>query len=306
MRAAGVAGLPDGPVARRLGRPEEQVRRRRRLIVGPRSSPRPYSATEDELLRVCWTESADIEALANELGRSVGSVRLRAQNLGIHLPPQRRRWQFDEDTVLRDGYELGRSCADIAEQLPGRTSAAVAARAAKLGIATYARVWSDQDDERLRILIREGIAVESIAEALARTPQALAMRARRLGLCQPLSGLSPRSGRPWTAAEDDALRINVALNPAALARTLGRSPTSVVQRMRRLGLRTGRSPHHLIARRDALTPGERLTVARELRAGGPGRVFAVARRLDAPAALVRAAASESMPRVEALSSDAHQ
>lgn len=307
IRAAGAAGLPDAPVARRLGRPEEHVRRRRRLIVGARSSPMPYSAVEDERLRACWAAGGDVETLARDLGRSVGSVRLRAQNLGIHVPPQRRRWQRDEDTVLREGYELGLTCAQIADRLPGRTPAAAAARAAKLGIATYARVWSDEDDERLRVLVREGIAVESIAEALARTPQALAMRARRLGLRQPPTGLTPRSRRLWTAAEDDALRINVALNPAALARTLGRTPTSVVQRMRRLGLRTGRSPHHLVARRDELTPGERLTAARELRNGGPGRVFAIASRLDALPALVRAAASKSMaPAGEMSPSNAHR
>jgi len=294
VRAAASAGLPDRPVARRLGRPEDQVRRRRRLIVGPRSSPRSYSTTEDELLRACWADSGDIEVLARELGRSAGSLRLRAQNLGIHRPLRRRRWQRDEDAILRDGYERALSCAQIADQLPGRSPGAVAARAGKLGIATYARVWLPLDDQRLRTLVGEGLAVEPIAQALGRTPQALTMRARRLDLVLASRGVAPRAGRPWTTAEDDVLRVNGALNPAALASALGRSSSSVVERLRRLGLKTGRSPHHPVVRRGTLTPGERLTAAREVRAGGPGRVFAVARRLDASPQLIRAAAAESM------------
>ncbi len=293
VRAAASAGLADGPVARRLGRTVEQVRYRRHLLVGPKWSPRPYTAVDDEVLRARWRPGEEIGELARELGRSVGSVRLRAQKIGLHRPACRRRWLPDEDMRLRDGYEHALSCEQIANRLPGRTSGAVAARAAKLGVATHARAWSARDDHRLRALCGEGLTVDAMALILGRTPQALVMRLRRLDISHSVSSGAVRSGRRWTAAEDEVLRVNGALNPAALAGVLGRSSGAVTQRMLRLGVRQGRSPHHPVPRRRALTPGEEVTAARELRAGGPGRVFSVARRLDIPVEVIRTAAAEA-------------
>lgn len=291
--AAAAGGVPASTVAKRLGRPAEQVRRRRRHLAGPGSSPRPYAAGDDERLRACWERAGDVESLARDLGRSVASVRQRAQALGLHRPRPRPRWRPHEDAVVRDGYEQALSCAQIAEQLAGRTAGAVAARAAKLGIATYARAWSPLDDRRLRALIGEGLPAESIAQALGRTPQALALRARRLGVAAPEPRGAPRSAQRWTATEDELLLLHRALNPAALAELLGRSPSAVTQRMRRLGLLGGRSPHHPVVRRGALTPGERATAVRELRAGGPGRALAVAHRLNVTPAAIRAAAAQA-------------
>jgi hypothetical protein len=75
--------------------------------------------------------------------------------------------------------------------------------------------------------------------------------------------------------------------------------------MRRLGLRGGRSPHHPVRRRGALTPGERVTAVRELRAGGSRRALAVARRLDVSPAIIRTAAAHGAPsELEAVASTA--
>ena len=296
--AAAGAGVPDSPVAQRLGRTVEQVRRRRRGLAGPRISPRPYSAADDQRLRAVWA-GADVERLASELGRSAGSLRLRAQALGLHRPQPRRRWQPEEDAVVRDGYEQALSCTQIASGLTGRSAGAVAARAAKLGLATYARAWTHIDDRSMHVLAGEGFAIEAIAEALGRTPQAVLMRARRLQIALPAPRAARRSGSRWTAVEDDVLRVNGALNPAVLAQTLGRSPHAITQRMRRLGLRDGRSPHHPTARRGSLTPGERVTAARELRTGGAGRVLTLARRLDVSPSLIRAAAAQPVSIREA-------
>lgn len=291
VRAAAATAIPDRQLAQRLARPVDQIRRRRHLIVGARPAARPYSAAEDEQVRACWADGGDIDALARGLARSEGSVRLRAQALGLYRPQPRRRWRPDEDAIVRDGYEQALSCTQIANELAGRSAGAVAARAAKLGIVTYARAWSPLDDHRLRVLSAERRAVESIAQALGRTPQALLLRARRLGIALTPAPITPRARRRWTPAEDEVLRINRALNPAVLAGALGRSSYAVVQRMRRLGLHAERSPHHPAVRRGTLTPGERATAVRELRVGGPGRVFALARRLEVAPEVIRAAAS---------------
>ena len=296
VRAAAAVGIPDAEIAQRVGRSVAQVRHRRRMLSGPRTPARPYSAADDQRLRDGWREGANLVELARELERSLGSLRLRAQALGLHRPQPRRRWQIAEDAIVRDGYEQAHSCAQIARQLSGRSAGAVAARAAKLGIATYARVWTQLEDHRLRRLAAEGFRVETIAQALGRTPQALHLRARRLGIALPAGPVAPRSGRRWTATEDEVLRINGALNPAVLAEVLGRSPHAISQRMIRLRLRVGRSPHHPAPRRGALTPGERSTAVRELRSGGRGRALAVARRLDVSPAAIRAAAAQSSGR----------
>jgi hypothetical protein len=242
---------------------------------------RAYTPADDQRIRASFTDGRDVQALGRALGRSPGSIRLRAQKLGLHQPEPRRRWRPYEDAAVRDGYELGLSCAQIAAELPGRTASAVAARAAKLGVANYARAWTPPDDRLLRALVRDGVELERAAELLTRTPEAVRARTRKLGLTPPRSNWAGHTPRPWTASEDEQLRLHSGLNPATLAELLERSPEAVVQRLRSLGLRAGceRSPHHLVPARNGLTPGERAAIARELARGGPRRRLALAARL---------------------------
>jgi hypothetical protein len=293
LRAATAAGVPAAALAARLGRDPEQVRRRRRVLLGSSLKPRPYRPDEDRAIRACWASGSDVAQLARELGRSAGSVRLRAQALGVHRPVRRRRWREYEDAAVRDGYARGLTCLEIATELPGRSAAAVAARAAKLGLATYGRAWTDQDDRSLRRLVLEGLELERAAQVLARTPDALRARARKLSLELPRSQHSHHSARRWTHAEDEQLRLHAGLNPATLADLLERSPEAVTQRLRRIGLRVARerSPHHPVPTRNGLTPGERATVVRELRTGGPRRQLALAQRLGRAPAEIRTLAA---------------
>lgn len=281
LRAGSATGLPAAAFAAPLRRPAEQVRRRRRALVGSGTAPVGYSAAEDRAIVACWRGAGDVDALAHELGRSAASLRLRAQKLRIHQPAPRRRWQPHEDAAVRDGYESGLNCGQIATELAGRTEAAVAARAGKLGLTTYARLWTSRDDRVLRQLSRDGTELERAAPVLARTPEALRARARKLGIAPLRSRRADRTGRPWTRADDELLELHAGLNPALLAELLSRTPEAITQRLRRLGLREGaqRSPHHPVPGRGELTPGERATAARELRIGGRRRHLALARRL---------------------------
>jgi len=289
VRAAAASNLPASALAVALGRTADEVRRRRSTLVGAVQAARPYSASDDDAIRAGWVAGHDLESLARELSRSPGALRLRARKLGLHAPSPRRRWVPAEDAAVRDGYERGLTCGQIATELSGRTASAVAARAAKLGVATYARVWSPNDDRDLRQLIREGLELEQIAQRLRRTPEALRARTRKLGLASPRSREAARGRRRWTVQEDDRLRLHVGLNPAALAEMLDRSPEAITQRLRRLGLRQGaeRSPHHPVVAGSGLTPGERATILREMQAAGPMRHLAIARRLQIPPAHVQ-------------------
>lgn len=289
LRAGATVGVPAATIAVHLRRPADQVRRRRRALMGTARAPVRYSAAEDAAIVSCWRRGGNVGALAEELARSVGALRLRAQELGLYRPAGRRRWRPDEDAALRDGYGLGLTCAQIALEIDGRTATAVTARAAKLGLGTYGRRWTPRDDELLRRLVREGVDIDAAAELLARTPDALRRRAHVLEIAPPLRRQTGRRRRPWTQAEDALLALHRERNPAVLARQLDRSSEAITQRLRALGLRDGSegSPHHPVRARGGLTPGQRAVIARELDAGGPRQQLALARRLGVRPAVVR-------------------
>ena len=195
---------------------------------------------------MCLGHGGDLITLAHRLGRSPDALRLHAQHLGLHRPQPRRRWAEWEDAVVRDGYTSALPCAEIARQLPQRTTTSVAARARRLGLISYARRWSTYDDQRLMRLIARGSTLEDVAQRLGRTPEAIRRRASRLGVEAPAPAPAPRHARRWTREEDELLRLHHALNPARLAELLGRSDAAVCRRLCAIGLRARaqRSPHH--------------------------------------------------------------
>lgn len=291
LAAAVRAGIPAAAIAERLGRSVDAVKNRRRALrlVAP-ASGRPYQADEDAAIRQSFLHGDDVRQLAQRLGRSPDALRLRARILGVHEPRTRRRWTPTEDTVVRDGYRNALSCSEIAHQLAGRSAEAVAARARKLGLADFGRTWTPRDDARLRFLCTREYTVDRIAEALIRTPEAVRARRRRLGLPAPAHSRK-HAGRRWTVGEDELLTRHAELNPATLARWLGRSDRAVTQRLRNLNLtKPGvRSPHHPVPRRASLTPAER-QVARREGAGDPARALVIAARLRRDPRTIRQAA----------------
>lgn len=288
LRVADRAGLPAAVLADRLARPVGQVRWRRHVLGLVSPPARPYAAQDDAALRRAFTSSeGDLVQLAGQLGRTPGALRLRAANLGLYRPSPRRRWSTSEDAALRDGYDSGLTCQQIARQIPGRTVAAVTARARQLGLANHARRWTAAEDERLRQLATSR-RLEELARVLGRTPEALRQRARKLNVVTPQADVLPRAGARWTAGDDDLLRLHSALNPATLAQLLGRSDRAVTIRLAKLGLRWGRerSPHCRTAHPTPLTPGEQALLRRELARGAPVRLLTVARRLGLASTLL--------------------
>lgn len=288
LRSAVAARLPATALAERLDRSVDQVRARRRQLDLTGSAAHRYTPAEDALLRDRWADAARAEELAQRLGRSPDAVRVHAEALGLHRPARRRRWTAAEDTTVRDGYADGRTCRHIAELLPGRTAGAVTARARKLGLTTYARRWTEADDERLRRLLGSRSPAQ-LARALGRTPEALRRRTRTLGLATAAPPDPSRAGRRWSPEEDDLLGLHAALNPAMLAERLGRSDRAVVARLRRLGLRAGRqrSPHHPAPTTAGLTPGEWRLLDRELRTTTGHGLLALGQRLERSPTVIR-------------------
>lgn len=280
LRAATAARLPATVIAPRLGRPVEQVRNRRRILGLARAGYAPYAAEEDRAIREAWSASVDLVALATRLGRSPDAVRIRARELKLVRSASRARWQDSEDAAIRDGYDSGLTCAEMAKELSGRTAEAIAARARKLGLTTYGRHWTRREDE----MLRRAAATMTIGQStrwLGRTPEALRQRSRHLGITSPVADAAPSGGTRWTEDEDATLRLHAALNPARLAGLLGRSDGAVARRLSQLGLREGRtrSPHHPVSTNGRLSPAETRLLAREVhRRDGLGRER-LARRL---------------------------
>lgn len=268
VEAATRAGVPAPILAERLGRPVGQVRWRRRTLGVGAPASRLYGVDEDDALRGALENGEDLEELARRLGRTTGALRLRAVRLGLHRSAPRRRWSPSEDAAIRDGYDSGLRCAEIARDLSDRTAAAVAARAAKLGCATHARRWTRADEDRLRRL-GPTFRLDGLARLLGRTPEALRQRARRLGVWLREGGEAVRSGARWTAEEQDVLYLHPGLNPATLAEMLGRSDRAVTIRLSKLGLRAGRqrSPHRRTPPPVRLVPDDQPASSPALRHG---------------------------------------
>lgn len=282
LHVAIVGGVPVSAIAARLDRSRDQVRARSRSLVARRAPAQPYLSHEDDAIRRCVLEDGNLAALASLLGRSSDALRIHAQQLGLHRPAPRRRWEEWEDAAVRDGYTSALSCAEIARQLGSRTPGSVAARARKLGLSTYARRWSVGEDHHLTRMSVLGVSLEQAALQLGRTPEAVRRHASRRAIEVPSTMKPSRATRRWTPEEDELLRLHSALNPARLAQLLGRSDHAVCRRLCSLGLRqrAARSPHHTISRpQGRLTPGEREMLERE-RGGTTRRRAAALRRLD--------------------------
>jgi len=282
IAAAAAAGLPAQVVADRLALPLESVRRRRRTLLPGRPSPRRYGTHEDAALRAAIAEGRPITELAATMGRTPNALRMRARSLGLLGGAPRRRWTPHEDRSVRDGYGRGLSCDAIANDVlhGARSAGAVSARARKLGLASFARAWTADDDAALRRGASAGLSVHALATRFTRTPEAIRRRARKLEL-QVAEDPVPAGGRRWTRREDVLLAELQGLNPARVASELGRSDRAIRRRMARLGL-SHSSPHHLVPSRGSLSPGEVRVLLREYTSGDPRRLLALARRLNRP------------------------
>lgn len=245
LSAAVSGGVPLARIASRVDRSRDQVRARSRHLRIPRPPARPYLPRDDDDIRRCLYDGDDLTLLAVRLGRSPDAMRLRARRLGLSNPRPRHRWEAWEDAALRDGYTAARTCAEIANGLPGRTAGSVAARARRLGVATYARRWSPTEDEQLRRLFAVGWGAEDVALQLGRTPEGVRQRATRRRLPAPALSRPAHGSRRWAPGEDEFLRLHATMNPAMLAQLLGRSDRAISQRLRKLGLRerASRTPH---------------------------------------------------------------
>lgn len=115
------------------------------MIVG-----KPWTPEDDIRLRAMLDHGARYRDIAIELRRTESSVRNRAKRLSINRTPRNRRWAPDEDRIIRRMWGSA-TVKQIAEQLPGRTPAAIRKRALiQLGLPSRAQMPKPQQQEPIQ------------------------------------------------------------------------------------------------------------------------------------------------------------
>lgn len=180
--------------------------------------------------------------IASEMERTIGSVRWKLDDLGLHRPEASGRWNAaDKETAERMLGE-GASLAAIGRAV-GRSAASVKAKLALLGHLFESDAWTDEQEARLLSGIAAEEDAETIGLAIGRTPDAVRARVNKLGL------RLAAKGSKWTDEDEHTLKAAIAKGgeaaiPAAAAQ-LGRSARATRIQAVALGLVEKRGPRIL-------------------------------------------------------------
>jgi hypothetical protein len=172
---------------------------------------RAWTAEEDALLIQAYAKGTSLTPLRQQLGRTPGSLRHRAEYLklrGSHA--NRNGWRLGPDWTEADEAllraEYGRTGTKALAAKLGRTKAAVTSRANSLGLVHgYIRPFSDDETKALDIAFRTGVSIADLAAALNRKPMSLSKygtkhgyafgrRMRRTVTLEELLALAPPPG----------------------------------------------------------------------------------------------------------------
>jgi hypothetical protein len=122
-----------------------------------------WSADKIKLLKKLY-HNQPAQSVADILGRSTNTVRMKAISLGIQSK-MRKLWTKKEDAMLRKLYRSSTQ-AEMVKKI-GRSYASIQARKIKLGLRTEQNRWSQQELNLLRKLYPTHTAQE-VAERLGR------------------------------------------------------------------------------------------------------------------------------------------
>lgn len=160
----------------------------------------PWTTEDLETLkRMHEEEEACCSQIAERLGVKKARVHQKCMELGIYLRHE-HEWSSKELAKLRELAAQDKNSDEIAEELPGRTSCAVAAKARTLGIFVYvpkepdaprrpsAKEWTMSEERRLKELIYSTLSIKETAKALGRSPNAIRVK-------MSMSGISLRAAK---------------------------------------------------------------------------------------------------------------
>lgn len=148
---------------------------------------RPWTPEEDALLRKAYSDGTSLTPLRRQLGRTSGSLRHRAEYLGLRgLHANRNGWRTGPDWTEADEARLradyGRVPTKALAASMGRTKAALTSRANSLGLVHgYIRPFSDDETRALDVAFRTGVSIADLAVALDRKAMSLSKYATNHG-----------------------------------------------------------------------------------------------------------------------------
>lgn len=194
-----------------------------------------------ELRELFAAELTDAK-IASAMERSIGSIRWKLDELGLHRPEASGRWTDQDKETAERMLGDGASPAEIGRAV-GRSGSSVKAKLTALGHLFESDAWTDDQEKRLQ----EGIAAEEDAEtigkAIGRTADAVRARVNKMGL-----RIAPK-GSKWTDEDDQILREAIAEGGEAalpaIAGQLGRSVRAARIQAVALGLIEKRGPRIL-------------------------------------------------------------
>jgi hypothetical protein len=189
---------------------------------------------DDALLERLYGEGEPLRRIAERLGRSEDAVVARRRALAI----ARRDggWSAPQDALIRAAAHGGLPASAVAAAMGIAADRVRRRRARLVGARKAAPRYHAAEDAAIVQALNEGADLNALGERLGRSPEALRLRARKLGVHDP------PGRRRWSAAEDEALRAGYREGQSCqqIAERIGgdRSVAAVVARARKLGLST--------------------------------------------------------------------
>jgi hypothetical protein len=159
-----------------------------------------------------------------------------ARRRALGIARRDRGWSSSRDALVVAAARAGLPASVVAASLRMPADRVRRRRAKLVGSRPAARRYHAAEDAVIAEALRTGGDLNALAERLGRSPEALRLRARALGVYA-----APRRRR-WTRVEDDALRAGYrdGCSCRQLAERIGggRTATAVAARARKLGLST--------------------------------------------------------------------
>lgn len=242
--------------------------------------PRGWTEAELEIVRAGYERSKTLAVIRIELKaagfrlRSLGSISVQAQKLGLTNVRNAPLWTKEEDAIVRDGYEAGLVFTKIRLKLAEagftRNRGAIGMRVISLGLSgDRVRQWTQPERAIVRAGVTAGTTYDGIREQLRlagfeRGKTAVLKLAQEMG--------SRRGDPPWTDRDVATLRRLYAekASQREIAAELGRPVGSIATKASKLGLK----------QRHRWTEEERARLIRGFENGEP--LAAVCRDIERP------------------------